>query len=645
MAEDKDKFIKTLESKTVKEVVNTSKPKELESLQNALAKVIKPKEVKNKTEIINPFTQDLTKNKSPKDININTFTPELSAPANVQNQLETQKAVNIQNENTKLYEQAKQNLNPPSSDLPPSITGEVPNFGLTEPDQNLVADEVLRLRQEKALKEQQDQQIKAELNAANEQNLQAYIDRKSQTLSDGQPWQDDPNMEALINQKLEAQNAEANAAVLAEQKAQQDIINAQTPDEVDVQIAEQPLKAQNAQIIAQERQANQLKNDLEVEKAAQSQKETEIDKMYNDYQKEREQLKQAQAAKISDTDFWTSKSDGQKLGLAIALAMSTYGSALAGTENAGLKIITQAIDNNIEAQKFNKEMGQKELDALRSDYIDRTNVYLEKLKQKTIDEDRKLKISQFQQELALKKEELNIKQQAEDREQAVLNRQGNISSIIADSIISGQGIDSKTHAIASLGVSDYAKGVGKSAITIKIPDEKGNKVPRVFLGNSVSDVDIPKVKETIVKAQSANKALDELMELSKSMKTKAPTSAQKQRAQTLAIMLTGDLRKTIIGEGALSEAEWTILKDTVKNPGTIFSIPENIRESLGVIKDKVNLKVANDLSINGYNLPESESAIRFENFKKTPQYKNASEDEKSIMEKNFLRDNKVTYIY
>lgn len=74
-----------------------------------------------------------------------------------------------------------------------------------------------------------------------------------------------------------------------------------------------------------------------------------------------EQKKLEDMAKINPNKYWEEKSTGSKIAASIGIALGAIGSALTGGENQALKIINNAIDRDIDAQKNNFNMARGKL--------------------------------------------------------------------------------------------------------------------------------------------------------------------------------------------------------------------------------------------------------------------------------------------
>ena len=74
-----------------------------------------------------------------------------------------------------------------------------------------------------------------------------------------------------------------------------------------------------------------------------------------DYQKSVDDYKEAAGEKVFPGRILADQTTGQKVQTGIAMALSAYGGALSGQDSMAMKVINTAIDNDINAQKFNIE--------------------------------------------------------------------------------------------------------------------------------------------------------------------------------------------------------------------------------------------------------------------------------------------------
>lgn len=101
-------------------------------------------------------------------------------------------------------------------------------------------------------------------------------------------------------------------------------------------------QSQDAQALAAQKQADDAKNEerYQANLAEQNQRLAQHDAA----------VKSLYAQKVDPEKYWHDMSAGEHVMKGIGLALSAAGSALTGTENASLKLITQGIDNNVKAQ-------------------------------------------------------------------------------------------------------------------------------------------------------------------------------------------------------------------------------------------------------------------------------------------------------
>lgn len=302
-----------------------------------------------------------------------------------------------------------------------------------------------------------------------------------------------------------------------------------------------------------------------------------------------EQIQEQQRKELGDMTldpkrYWKNSNTFSKILAGIGIALGAAGQALTGKDNGALKIIMDAVDDDIRMQ-------QVEIQNKRAVLGDTTNRILA-LYQKTGNLRQATELTRamdfsvvnslFQKySLQIQNAEAKAKAQTAGNE-FLLKRQELIKDLAVQQIKSAPQIGKGRYSTGAQGLAGLSKE--DIARSFSLPDGTtlfGNDQKRV--GDFIQDIYIPDAK--------AYETINELLRLN-SLGTKV-SLADRARAQTLAASLRGSIRPEIAGPGNSNETENKWLIQVAADPSQISSIPSQVKARFNILKSKIESTLNN----------------------------------------------------
>lgn len=312
-------------------------------------------------------------------------------------------------------------------------------------------------------------------------------------------------------------------------------------------------------------------------------------------------MKQAAGDKVIPGKVLADMSTGQKIQAGLFMALSAYGSAMSGQESQALKVINNAINADIDAQKFNIE---NKLRGARAG-VEANQYLVSQMRQKFQDDESAILASRAAM-LAMTQQQLNtnaskldertagpkakaLNAQLEVQKQGVLQQlkqaqaqQFMINNITGDKIKNLS--DAELRAMESIdkGYRDrYVRGYGPAANS-----EQAKKFTEYA-------AEIGPALDSLDRIKGLTKNFNKVTDLTKRAQIQAEISA-----------LVGNLRIPITGPGILTPAERKMIEnDVIGNPNSLLNLNFLQRAKLDTIYNKLSSDMAKRGSLAG--LPDS----------------------------------------
>ena len=399
-----------------------------------------------------------------------------------------------------------------------------------------------------ALDEEDAQQAQAQ--AEEENNLNQRLQERKLAVEEaakrGITLEEDPELDPLLQQATQAEEATAaQAAKDAEIAAQ-----GQKEAEKEIDTAKKEIVREQA---VRQGTADLLRQDF-----ARQQQETQ--KILGDIQAEDIEL-----SKIGEESFFERQNTFGQIATGIALALgsiSAAGRSKRGSE--ALDTIMQAVDRDIKTQKLNQDAQL----ARKKHGLEIAKLRLGEVARKSGNSIAIANAEEFDRKLSLEQEKI-------DQERANLK-----------ALQSGGPIDP-----SMLSKDDRERSVRMPDGTIRLAD------------NKEAAKDLTKFKNEVEPAKSA---AERVLQLSKegsrfSLEDRARIATEMQG-------IIGNLRLSFLGPGAMTEAEYDRLKDTLGNPNAFFALPEIERVKLQTVVKKLNTDLDTRYKNAGVPRPKSKRA-------------------------------------
>lgn len=263
------------------------------------------------------------------------------------------------------------------------------------------------------------------------------------------------------------------------------------------------------------------------------------------------QMKEIEGIKIEPKSFYEGKSTGER----IAAGIGHFFAALTpqGAANAQ-KIIQNEIDRDLDAQRSNLGKKQNTLGMLQQKLgsVDAAETAF------------RLK--------ALQNVEMKIKSQSEGAK--------------------GQFAQAKAN--QALGQLGREKEKLAQELALKMADRQLKNMGKMidvngYVGMAPTEGEAAKFREYTSEANTAKTGIAELLMLAKKGSSLSPED--RARAKTIATMVKGALRTTLVGSGTVSESDQKILDDVVANPLEVTRLSSMAQSSLGTLAKRIDTTV------------------------------------------------------
>lgn len=293
------------------------------------------------------------------------------------------------------------------------IKARTPNMAGT-PSQDDIINELQLMEQEDsaALKLEKERQGAVEIEE--QQLINEYQTKKDFMLSKGYKFEEDPEMEQLIAKKEGEEALRASLDARQKEELQNAIDKASTPTEEDILIKQAPLKEKRAEKEANDRQIASEKKDLEDFKQ----------KTENDFKAVQDALDKYRDHKIDSGRYLRDMDTGPKVLMAIALAMSSYGSAITKTEDTAFKMLQDAINKDVEQQIEAGNVKKEHAQLLLSNHYKKAAEEISKKELIIKDKESRVRMNKMAQEMALKSKEYENLQKQKIIQKAILEGKG-----------------------------------------------------------------------------------------------------------------------------------------------------------------------------------------------------------------------------
>lgn len=484
-------------------------------------------------------------------------------------------------------------------------------------------EEILEERRLMDAEEIEQAQVQENLNQVqrDQQNadLLKYIEDKKYAEEKGIDF-NNPEMEELIrvrnNEELMNQVADEEEQIQAQERIEQ----ASNPTEKEIERSLEPVRQQRKQQIVQE-------TDRKERELYENKFEEKLKEIDNNINKKLDNIKD-----IDPQQYWNNMGTGQKVLMALSLAMSTYGAAVTGSENVGLKLYQQAVENNIKKQLQNNKIQQNEVDALRDRYHQMTQNKLKEMAEKRKDAQFQARVNQFDQQIQLQRQQL-AHQMLKDRQaqvQAIMGQQNQDELIKRLSDEKGLSREDVTR----LSLNKDTREIAKNAIYFK--DGKARIA-------QTSPADANKLRENLNAANASIKGINRLLEINEQVGKSIDITGAKAEAKVLQQALKGNLRLELFGPGVMTDFESKMADKIIADPTNFFSLSAANRSKLNTLLQKLHASTKDRLRQRGIEVPMSENEKKYESFKAQVQAdKNINKDTKAKMLSNFLKDNPIS---
>lgn len=308
------------------------------------------------------------------------------------------------------------------------------------------------------------------------------------------------------------------------------------------------------------------------------------------YEQSVEEYKQAAGEKVIPGRLLADMSTGQRIQTGIFMALSAYGSAMSGQENQALKVINNAIDKDIDAQKFNLE---NKLKGARIG-IEGSQYLMAQMRNKFGD-DITATLASKDAMLAMTQQKLHMNSSKFDQATAGPKAQAMISQIeMQRQQLKMQMEQQQAQNYMLKQVQGRGKHVLSDAeLTVMESVQKGYRERHVpGFGQATDGEQKKKFVEYYSEINPAIEGLGRIQTLAKDF-NKITDLTKRAQIQTELAAVLGALRIPITGPGILTESErQSILKDVIGNPNAIVTLPSLMRAKLQTTMNKLSTDLA-----------------------------------------------------
>lgn len=466
-------------------------------------------------------------------------------PSTPENQIMTQEALDEQTQAQKTAEEARKARLARARAEIASRTRQ--GIRASEPSSEELLDELDR---QEALEAQQAQ-LAEQQKLAEQQDLNSRIEQRKANIAraarHGLTLDRDEELDPLIERRDQEEIAFEDQIQQEQEDTALRILEAQTPDEAEIEAAAAPIRKQKAnQLVEQKQQAFEKQEEQKIKQSADT-RLAELD----------QRIEALRSDELDPQRFWNNMSLGGKIVAALSMFLGGYAAGMTGGRNSALEIIQGAVDKDLDAQKQQRKLELDEIEAKREEYYRMMNNKLEEQKQKTQNELTQMRIQDLQSQIVAR------------QEKAMLAKQQLAESKARQDMLNSSGITEKT--IPLLDEKQRERLVRKKDGTYSMAFSKE------------AATELRKFKNDVEPAQDAIKRAIMLSKQGTrfSLEDRAKLATEMQG-------IIGNLRLSFLGPGAMTEQEYTRLRDTLGNPNKLFALPSVERKKLETVFNKLN---------------------------------------------------------
>lgn len=316
--------------------------------------------------------------------------------------------------------------------------------------------------------------------------------------------------------------------------------------------------------------------------------------------------------KVDPEHFWNSKSSGQKVLAGIAIALGGIGGAYTGKGgNVAMDIINKAIDNDIDAQKFNITQAsntRKEKMANQQGQVSVTNSLLSGLNSKF---NNQMQADQAARYLML--------EQAKNKVESIASKYAAPELKAKAQVLTGQLQEEQTKSMYAFKAAAEQKATQKqlfasmeqggmkslnTAQISSLPKELQERyVPGYGFANSKESV--AQFQKVRAENEPALQGLGEVMKMAQDVKGMGQLSPSKRAVlETKLTILAGQLRLPVTGPGSMQQAEYERLRTALGDPAKILSLNSVELKKLQVIQSFLQGNISQGAAQYGLEAPK-----------------------------------------
>jgi len=297
--------------------------------------------------------------------------------------------------------------------------------------------------------------------------------------------------------------------------------------------------------------------------------------------------KQIEQNPVDSNKYYKNLTTGGKISAAIGLMVAGIGAGITKTENAALKVINNAIDNDILAQKQNMDQAN--------------NLYRENLN-RVKDEGVAYNLTKAD---ILGKVELDIKSAASKADSA--QQKAALLKNLSEVQMARNSYLQKSALTDVLKLAQTNPQMITPEIAQMLPEEQRARiVPGA--GFTYTKEGAQKVREIKANRDDIMGLVDTLENIRKQSGRELTPSEASAKAKAVGQVLIGKFREPVLGPGAMTEGEYDRLKQLIPTDVTaVASLDNNIFARLQVAKDLVNNSYVNRARAEGINFPSAQA--------------------------------------
>lgn len=316
------------------------------------------------------------------------------------------------------------------------------------------------------------------------------------------------------------------------------------------------------------------------------------------YEKSIEDYKQAAGEKVIPGQLLANMDTGSRIQSGIFMALSAYGSAMSGQENQALKVINNAINQDIDAQKFNID---NKLKGARMG-VEGSQYMMTQMREKFKD-DESATLATRAAMLAMTQQKLNISaskfdQQTAGPKYAALNAQltQQYASTMQDLKLK-QSQAFLMDAVSKGGESTRNLNASQLAL---IPDKttRESYVPGYGVGTSGAE-GAKELQKVRAEAEPAINGIKRVLDLTADY-NRITDVAKKQEIKSEVASLTSSLQPLLIGSKRLSELGIDQITKAIGDPTALLTMPDIQRHKMTTVNNKIISDLNNSAKQYGY---------------------------------------------